>query len=68
MKWFEVERAPLDSLLVRLGSGRRAQLLDKMPLTKQIVIRFLDSDENEKANPSDFSLAKAPVGTVPRIS
>lgn len=68
MKWFEVEGAPLDSLLVRHGSGRIAQLLDKLPSSKQMLIRFLDSKENERVNPADFSLLKAPAGTVPRVS
>ena len=62
MKWQEVMKLPVETLLQRIGSGRLAKLIDKNELLRLITVQYSDTCKvEERVSPSNFTLYKPPT-------
>jgi hypothetical protein len=62
MKWQEMMKLPVETLLQRIGSGRLAKLVNKNEPIRLITVQYLDTGKvEERANPNDYTLPRPPA-------
>ena len=63
MKWHEIKNVPLGTPLVRLGSERKAKLLEIHEFSSTIKVRYENGEIEDRVKPEDFALDTYPPTT-----